>query len=233
MAVLIADAPCHGVGCGGDKHVKENGVHQGDKIKRQVEQIFVQGGAELVFCRCGDYQTECMVEAFDKVLSAGRTFMDVFHVAGTSAAVFKEKIQGSLESCVAHAISPPSGLELDLFSGTDFSVALNLMVARFGDVMREVSAQAQGNENEAISAYQQLVGKLESQNYDCVRAAMSGVSEGAWGEYSWGTSLSKASMAALVRAGLTVEQLRQAGYPSEVTRGYEEYVHETLTQPHN
>lgn len=205
-------------------------MHQGDKIKAQIREIFVEGGAELMLCQCGNYGgMDEMVTMFDTVLEAGRTFMDVFDVAGTSSNVFNERIVACLESCVAQAVAPPSETDVDLFVGTDFSVLLNVTTARFADQMAKLSASITGEEKAKLSVFEQLVAKLQSRDYDPVRGAMASVSEGPYAAYEWSMPLSKASMSALLRAGLTVDQMAEAGYPQDIVQAYTAYVHSELS----
>ena len=144
MCVLLADAPCHGEGLnsggGGDSHPTHRGVDQRSRTLDAVRNVFGRGGAELMFCKCSAHDVDRMVKGFDEVLGAFHTFVDDFSIErGMPDLVFKEKILGSLESCVAQALAPPTeGLGLDFFAGTDFSVPLEIACRRLADSMSDV-----------------------------------------------------------------------------------------------
>ena len=230
VVVVIADAPCHGIpGGNGDDHMMWGGVDQAAEMRTQLHDMFVDGGAELMFARCGGgITTTMMCEEFDKILATGRTFMEEFSVVGSSETVFQEKILATLEGCVAQAITPPTELGVDIFSGTDFSVPLSIATSRFADEMTRLSAGLKGEVKEKKSALEQLFAKLDSADYDIVRATMDAVKEGAYAEYSWRKPLSKMSIESLYRAGVTVKDLEEQGYPSSIINQFENHIHSML-----
>ena len=233
MTVLIADAPCHGIpDYSGDRYVTHNGTNQLTRLQSQLRDIFVQGGAELMLARCGfSGGLDRMVEEFDKVLCGGKTFCEDFDVQGSGSTIFKEKILAALESCVAHAIAPADTVAVDFVTGTDFAVPLTVSCARFADLMEEISSAADPKETKAKkTALEQLIARCEASDYDAVRATLDGVSEGFFREYEWRKPLSKLSLGALFRAGLTVSHLTENGYPPNIVAQYEDFVRETMSK---
>ena len=151
----MADAPCHGrnLNSGGDRHQTHQGVDQAERTLGLVGEIFGKGGVELLFCKCGAQDVEKMVQSFDNVLGKHHAFVDEFSIDDRSSEqVFKESILASLESCLAQAIAPATeGLGLDLYSGTDFSVALEIACRRLADHMNDAlagGAEDEGAEDE-------------------------------------------------------------------------------------
>jgi len=254
MCVLMADAPCHGEGLnsGHDDHPAHKGVDQKERTLNAVRTVFGQGGVELLFCKCGAHDVDKMVKAFDGVLGAFHTFLDDFDISrGMSNTVFKEKILGSLESCVAQALAPPmENLGLDFFAGTDFSVPLEIACRRLADSMSDTIAEVgqkrkeerkeeEGGEDSeeadsgrsgkrggraSASALSLLINKLAKEDYDIVRATVSGVTEGLFKDYQWAKPLSESSMDVLQKAGLLTADLQEAGYPAVVVAQFDEYL---------
>jgi hypothetical protein len=264
MCVLMTDAPCHGEGLnsGGDMHPKHKGVDQKERTLNAVRTVFGQGGVELLFGKCGAHDVDKMVKAFDGVFGAFHTFVDDFDIKrGMSNTVFKEKILGSLESCVAQALAPPmENLGLDFFAGTDFSVPLEIACRRLADSMSDTIAEVgqkrkidgnkeEGGEEEgggegggeeseeaasessgkrggraSASTLSLLINKLAKEDYDLVRATVSGVTEGLFKDYQWAKPLSEASMDVLQKSGLSTGDLQEAGYPAVVVAQFDEYL---------
>ena len=79
VCLLMADAPCHGLTNGGvdDSYKYHEGVEQAQRAREVVREVFVRGGAELVFCNPGGYlSTSNMVEEFNRLLGPVHSHVD-------------------------------------------------------------------------------------------------------------------------------------------------------------
>ena len=75
-----------------------------------------------------------------------------------------------------------------------------------------------------MSALTLLLLKLSREEYDVVRASVSGVQEGLFKDYQWCKPLTEASMEVLQKAGLSVADLHEADYPSVIVAQYQEFL---------
>ena len=92
-----------------------------------------------------------------------------------------------------------------------------------GPPPQETRARKQGGEEEdnektkAATALENLVAKLNGPEYDLVREAMGACTNGYLASYTApGGGLAKASVMSLIRSGVTLEELREGGYPERV-----------------
>jgi len=220
VVLLVADAPAHGFCENDDKHLVHNGINQSKRLMKVAHDLFVQKGAELLFCdvgygRCNDK----MVDALDKVLKEHGTFVDRFDIPGSSDKVFLEKVVAQMEGLIAYSVGTPATEGIDLFHGADLSVILSIICSRFEDKVRPLVSE---DEMKEPSAIERLVNKLEDCAYDMVRAVMSSVESGKYATYSFSGGLSDASVDSLFRAGVSVKQLKEAGYPLSIIEKYEQ-----------
>ena len=148
-------------------------MNQKERALKLVDEVCIKQGAELLFCHVGE-GSECknMIDEFDKVLSRAGTFVDVFNIVGSSQSVFTEKIQSAVQGVVAHAVAPATAEGIELFSGTDVGVMVDIACSRFKD---EILKELKGKETKLI---EKNINTLLSKDYDLVRVNLSNLNTG-------------------------------------------------------
>ena len=178
---MIADAPAHGFCNSGDSHVTRNGINQKKRTLDIVENLANIHGAELLFCSVGgEGYCDDMVDAFNSTLSRFGTFFEKFEVDGSAQTMFTEKIKASVEGVVATAIANSKIKGLEIFSGSDTGVLVDIACSRFKDDILKISSTTV-----AESAIEKCISTLQSSDYDLVRNQLSNVNEGLFQSYSF------------------------------------------------
>lgn len=234
VVVLIADAPAHGMYSNGinthynkaDSWPTRNGVNQRERTLKAVDRLARQG-VEMLFAQCtsGGAGLGLMTKLFDEQLRTHGTFLDAFSISGASN-VFTEKIGTAINSLVSQAIAPPDTEGLDIVSGTDAGMPVQLVNQRFSEAMREaldlVPAETgklekkKASETRAPTVYERLAVKLADPTYDPVRLALSGTASGMFAGYRWAQALEDHTIQALVSAGVTPALMKERNYPDMV-----------------
>jgi hypothetical protein len=214
------------------------GVDQKKKLETITRDLCINLGCELLLGRVTNH-TDPMCKDMDQWLQGAKTFVDQFAIQnGIAATVFQDKVLASLQQVVAHAVAPASAEGIDVYGGVDFGVTTTLattrMSARMVELMElrvdsengEEGKEGKDEENEeeednektkAATALENLVAKLNGPEYDLVREAMGACTDGYLASYTApGGGLAKASVMSLIRSGVTLEELREGGYPERV-----------------
>ena len=212
------------------------GVDQKKKLEKITRELCINLGCELLLGRVTNH-TDPMCQDMDRWLQGAKTFVDQFAIQnGIAGAVFQDKVLASLQQVVAHAVAPASAEGIDVYGGVDFGVTTTLattrMSARMVELMelrvdseegKEGKEGDEGEEEEdnektkAATALENLVAKLNGPEYDLVREAMGACTNGYLASYTApGGGLAKASVMSLIRSGVTLEELREGGYPERV-----------------
>lgn len=245
LVLLIADAAGHGYPMGRPNH---GGVDQKKRLESVTRDLCDRLGCELLLTRITGHTTS-MREDMDSWLASYRTFVDEFSLAGASSAVFKDKIIASLKEVVAHAVSPPSAKGIDVYGGCDFGVMTSLCTTRLAEFMAEVNeAEREEESNDAgalsdkkgsvksklsaPSAFQNMLAKCTSDDYDIVRTAMGALNSGVFANYTppSGHGLAEASVRALIDAGATLSDIEAAGYPKSIVKLFETVIESRMTR---
>ena len=84
----------------------------------------------------------------------------------------------------------------------------------------------------AASAFANMLAKCTGEDYALVRVAMGAIRSGVFASYvaEAGPGLTEASVRALVDAGATLPELKEAGYPESVLNVFEEVATARLTR---
>jgi hypothetical protein len=248
LVLLVADCGAHGYPHGRPNY---QGVNQKERLRKAVQKLVAKDklGCELMLARITGH-TDLTCNAIDSWLQEHRTFIEQIEMGHVSAEVFRHKILAALRQVVAFAVAPPSAKGLDVYSGTDFSVCDSLMNSRLANYASRLADKVSDEETAEFSmevgeedddelvtedkrptAFESLVRKLNSDDYAMVREAMAAISEGVLKEYvaPSGQQLSKASMDALLQAGLTVQDLIEAGYPEHIIDVFRQGIKDRLT----
>ena len=75
-----------------------------------------------------------------------------------------------------------------------------------------------------------LLNKLAKEDYDIVRATVSGVQEGLFKDYLWAKPLSEGSMDVLQQSGVGTSDLLEAGYPPVIIAQFDAYLVSKMAQ---
>ena len=245
LVVLIADAAGHGYPRGRQHH---GGVDQKKRLEAVTKDLCGGLGCELLLTRITSHTTP-MRKDMDAWVASYRTFVDEFDLAGTSSAVFKEKVVASLKQVVAEAVSPPSAEGIDVYGGCDFGLMTALCTTRLAEYMAELAQvekakvaddvetsdghkSSEKSEKSAATAFQNMLAKCNSEDYDLVRTAMGALQSGVFEGYTppAGHGLAEASVRALIDAGATLPDIKAAGYPIGVTELFETVIQSRITR---
>jgi len=252
LVLLIADAPGHGYPHGRPKY---GGVDQKERLRKAARKLAAAPhngglGCELMFAEIASGTTE-MCDAIDEVLEPEGTFIDRFEMGHAKSSVFREKIVASVQEVVSHAVAPPTAVGLDVISGTDIGICERLLASRLSNRLQQLleeKAEEEATEDEDTemkvesgeakpkkalpTALGNLLGKLEGEAYNMVRHAMSTVKTGVYASYQAPADLglSKASVSSLIKAGITMEDMVENGYPQHIQEMFEEVLRGMMTE---
>jgi hypothetical protein len=100
------------------------------------------------------------------------------------------------------------------------------------DAATETMSVEKGSRDELPTAFQNLLSKLLSDDYNMVREAMGALQSGIFASYEAppDQSLSKESVDALLQAGLTVQDLVDGGYPEHIINVFKQEIKDRLSR---
>jgi hypothetical protein len=204
------------------------------RFEKAVADLCGNQKAEYVFVDCssgGCSQIEKMVECASCILEPMGTFVD--HVRlGHSVACFEETLASVVGSLAQQALAgPDTKMDLDLITGVDMAVPGTILGSRLARAAAEyIEEELAETRTVQHTPLQNLIQKLQHENFDLVYAAESSIKQGIFASFTHPKhSLQAAALKTMLDSGLTCNELAQAGYPFYVVEWLNEYARSTIS----